>query len=441
MKQGNVMARIIARCLLLGALLFIAAFFAFKKYWFSCVFTLMLALMVLCEALYFLHPRFMVLHKVVDALLYDDFSLEFPVRNGRTESNSVKLYRKVKEDHRLSYSKEVVYHELLNTVSSGFLILKKEQEDRKIIFMNRYFKQLFDVPESSSWSYLRRFIPEFCKVLEEASFKELKTTVEIQLPDEERQTYVLRNSKTRIAFSEYDVIFLDSVQRVIDSTEKEAWINVMKVIAHEIINSLTPIYSLANSTKEYFEQGSLSEEDEEDIRLSLDTIMNRSRHLQMFVEQYRQLTMLPNPVKSDENLSELLRGIQQSFQSELNEKGIFFHTDVPGYLTVYVDRMQIEQVFINLIKNSIYALDGMPLKEIRIRTRHTESRLHIIFSDSGALIDEAIVPKIFLPFYTTRKDGAGIGLALSKNIMETHGGYLYYSHYGGEKQFVVVLKV
>lgn len=441
MKQRGMVASLLVRSLLIGLLLFSSAFFAVKHLWFSSLFTGLLSAVALCEALYFVHVRFRVFHKVVEALLYDDYSLEFSYNVGKNEPKSVKLYRKVKAEHRLNYSKEVVYHELLNTVSSGFLILKKEGDDRKIVFMNRYFKELFNVPASSSWSYLKRFIPQFCMVLEEVSFEELKTTVEVQLPGEERQTYVLRNSKTLIASSEYDVVFLDSVQRVIDSTEKEAWINIMKVIAHEIINSLTPIHSLASSTKDYFEQGNLSEEDEADIRLSLDTIMNRSRHLQLFVEQYRQLTMLPGPVKSVQNLSQLLRGIYQSFQSELNDKGIAMKIEVPDHVTVYADLMQMEQVFINLIKNGIYAVENESLKEIKISTRQTESRLYIMFSDSGALIDEAIISKIFLPFYTTRKDGAGIGLALSKNIVETHGGYLYYSQHSGEKQFVVVLKI
>lgn len=440
MKQRGMVVGLLVRGLCTGLLLFGSAFFAFKHLWFSSVFTGVLSVIALCEALYFVHARFRVFHKVVDALLYDDYSLEFPYKMEK-ESNSVKLYRKVKAEYRLNYSKEVVYHELLNTVSSGFLILKKEQDDRKIIFMNRYFRELFNVPASSSWGYLKRFIPQFCSVLEEVSFEELKTTLEVQFPGEERQTYVLRNSKTLIASSEYDVVFLDSVQRVIDSTEKEAWINIMKVIAHEIINSLTPIHSLASSTKDYFEQGDLSEEDEEDIRLSLDTIMNRSRHLQMFVEQYRQLTMLPSPVKSVQNISQLLRGMYQSFQSELNDKGIVMRIEVPEHIMVYVDLMQMEQVFINLVKNSIYAVEGMQFKEIRISTRQTESRLYIMLSDSGALIDEAIVSKIFLPFYTTRKNGAGIGLALSKNIVETHGGYLYYSQHNADKQFVVVLKI
>ena len=122
---------------------------------------------------------------------------------------------------------------------------------------------------------------------------------------------------------------IDSIQRVIDSTEKEAWMNIMKVIAHEIINSLTPIYSLANTTKTYFETDNLDKNDYDDIRLSLDTIMNRSQHLQTFVEQYRQLTMLPNPVKSTQNLYEIIQGIEQSFSAEFHQKNIVFQNLIP----------------------------------------------------------------------------------------------------------------
>lgn len=438
MKQ-NIRIHLSFRAVLLVVLLVLTAYFAFKHYWFSVAFLAVLALFSLAEFIFYIQQLLSGNQKIITALLHNDFSLNLEGNALQKNNQTIKLYHKIKEEHQLNISKEILYNQLLNAVSSGFLILKKEENDRKIIFMNTHFQQLFDVPSVSSWNYLKKLIPQFCESLEQKQFAELKTTIDIQINGEERQTYVIQNSKTFLANDSYDVIFLDSVQRVIDSTEKEAWMNIMKVIAHEIINSLTPIYSLANTTKTYFESDDLDKEDYEDIRLSLDTIMNRSQHLQTFLEQYRQLTMLPNPVKSNHYLNEIVHEIQQSFQSEFTEKQIVFNANINSEIKVQVDRIQFEQVLINLIKNAIYSVENAEEKSIQISVKTSENRLQIIIQDSGEFIDETILSKIFLPFYTTRKNGAGIGLALSKSIVEAHNGYLYYQQNQDVKQFVIVL--
>ncbi|GGF11014.1 Histidine kinase-, DNA gyrase B-, and HSP90-like ATPase [Chishuiella changwenlii] len=441
MKKLNFNISLVIRILIITILLFFIAFFILKKYPFSITLLLIITSIVLIETILFIQKNISQNQKIIHALLHDDFSLNISQSESKKENSTVKLYQKIKDEHTFNSSKEILYHQLLNAVSSGFLILKKEENDRKIIFMNKHFQNMFNIPQLSSWNYLKKFIPQFTNALEERQFEEIKTTIDIQINGEERQTYVIQNSKTQITNEEYDVIFLDSIQRVIDVTEKEAWMNIMKVIAHEIINSLTPIYSLANTTKMYFESDELDKQDYEDIKLSLDTIMNRSQHLQTFIDQYRQLTMLPSPIKSIHNLSEIIQAIQQSFRNEFIEKNINFTSSVSYEITVNVDRIQLEQVFINLIKNAIYSVENSPERLIEISTIQSENRLQIIVHDSGNLIDETIVSKIFLPFYTTRKNGAGIGLTLSKTIIEAHKGYLFYKQNNGIKQFVIVLGI
>lgn len=439
MKQLNFNISLALRILIITILLFLIAFFILKKYPFSITLALIITIIVLVETIFFIQNHLSLNQKIIHALLYDDFSLNISQNQFKKENSTVKLYQKTKDEHTFNSSKEILYHQLLNAVSSGFLILKKEENDRKIIFMNKHFQDMFNIPQLSSWNYLKKFIPQFTNALEERQFEEIKTTIDIQINGEERQAYVIQNSKTQITNEEYDVIFLDSIQRVIDVTEKEAWMNIMKVIAHEIINSLTPIYSLANTTKMYFESDELDKQDYEDIKLSLDTIMNRSLHLQTFIDQYRQLTMLPSPIKSIHNLNEIIQAIQQSFRNEFIEKNINFISSISSEISVNVDRIQLEQVFINLIKNAIYSVENSPERLIEISTIQSENRLQIIVHDSGNLIDETIVSKIFLPFYTTRKNGAGIGLTLSKTIIEAHKGYLFYKQNNGIKQFVIVL--
>ncbi|MBA5791765.1 GHKL domain-containing protein [Flavobacterium sp. xlx-214] len=439
MKQPHFAILLGFRLSLAFTFLFLAAFFAFKSYVFTFVFLLIVAFCIVAELVYFVNRYFSQNQKIINALLFNDFSLNINNVTTKKSKSLHKLYQKIKEEHTVNKSKEIVYQQLLNAVPLGFLVLKATTKQRSVVFMNQHFQNLFQLPPSTSWDYLKKFIPQFCHVLEQNNFEYQKTTLDIQINNEEKQTYMLQVSTTNIAQEMYHVVFLDSIQRVIDTTEKEAWMNIMKVMAHEIINSLTPIYSLANSTKMYLEEDVLAKQDIEDIRLSLDTIMSRSVHLQKFVEQYRQLTMLSMPVKANHDLKELINKIIHSFHATFQETNIECSLDIPSNLIVQVDRVQFEQVLINLIKNAIHSVANTPVKEIKIHTKQTENRLYIFIQDSGEHIDQEIVSKIFLPFFTTRKEGAGIGLSLSKSIIEAHRGYLYYQQNEDTKQFVIVL--
>lgn len=441
MKSLKIAVSITLRFVVLLCLLTTTAYFAFKNYWFSVAFLLSLVLISVSELVYFSRLQLLYYQKIILSILHDDFSLDLTENQFKSKNETLKLYKKIKAEKQLNDSKEILYHQLLNATSSGFLILKKTEDDRKINFMNQHFQSIFDIPRSSSWKYLKKFIPRFCETLEQSDFEEIKSTFTIEVEGKERETYIVQNSKTTVANETYDIIILDSIQRVIASTEKEAWMNVMKVIAHEIINSLTPIASLASTTKLYFEADELTPNDYDDIRLSLDTIKNRSVHLQKFVDQYRQLTMLPDPIKTAVSVQKLIRDVYHTFQYELEEKNITFVYDTSQEITLHADAVQLEQVFINLLRNAIHAVDLESVKFIRVNFKTTINRLQIIFEDSGALIDEAILSKIFLPFFTTRKNGAGIGLTLSKNIVEAHNGYLYYQQNDNKKQFIIVLKI
>ena len=118
-------------------------------------------------------------------------------------------------------------------------------------------------------------------------------------------------------------------------------------------------------------------------------------------------------------------------------KKVDFLLSIPDSITIDVDRIQFEQVVINLVKNAIHAIEHIDQERIEVYCKQTDNRLQIIVHDSGNLIDETILSKIFLPFYTTRKNCAGIGLTLSKTIIEAHKGYLFYKQINGKKEFVI----
>jgi nitrogen fixation/metabolism regulation signal transduction histidine kinase len=282
-------------------------------------------------------------------------------------------------------------------------------------------------------------LPSLCNIIEEQHFQEMKTSLQIRVNKQDTQTFIIQTSATRTFNQEYYIILLDSIQKVVEKKEKEAWINLMKVISHELLNSLTPIRSLSQNLSEMIRQETLSSEDLEDIKQSVATMHNRSNHLQEFVESYRKLAMLPSPKKEKTELSELLESCLQIMQPLFKKEQITVENLVDFNRWVLVDKNQMEQVIINLLTNSMYALAEKEVKEITISAEVKEKRIYLIITDTGTGIDSEIEDKIFLPFFTTRKDGAGIGLTLSKNIIEAHGGYLAFENGENQTKFTVCL--
>lgn len=205
------------------------------------------------------------------------------------------------------------------------------------------------------------------------------------------------------------------------------------------MNSITPIRSLTQNLNELIQQEELSKGDMEDIKQSVTTMIHRSDHLQCFIESYRRLAMLPSPKKERTELLKLISDVLDVMQPLLKTAGITIHNNVDFNRWLNIDALQIEQALINLLTNSMYALEKSQEKKITITAEVKNDRLFIIITDSGWGIDKEIEDKIFLPFFTTRSDGAGIGLTLSKNIVEAHGGYLSYSNEGGNTRFIICL--
>lgn len=415
-------------------------FLIFKNLPYSMLLTALLTVLFCIELYFFARNRLLFYDKIILSILHNDFSSNFPAHLKKGNYNNLfHLYENLKTKQFDQASREQVYTSILNNIDTAILILKKDGADWDVFLMNDYFSALFSVPKFRHWKNLKDKLPAFCIEIEQSNFDEMKTSVDIRLDDQELQTYSIQTSKTQSFDQEYYVILLDSIQKVIERKEKQAWINLMKVISHELMNSLTPIRSLSQSLHDIVSQDELGPEDLDDIRESLSTIVNRSNHLQFFVENYRKLTMLPTPEKQPVNGNELIKECLVVMAPLLKQENIKISNSVDIPTALFVDKKQIEQVIINLITNSIHALKEKEERYIFLNSSIENSRVFITVSDTGKGIEKEIREKIFLPFFTTRKDGAGIGLTLSKNIIEAHGGYLGYASEAGKTQFVIAL--
>lgn len=372
--------------------------------------------------------------------MQDDFSSDFSKHKFNSTYNELfTLYETLKNKQNEQVTRDIIYRSILNNIESGVIILQKQEREWSIFLMNDYFSSHFNVPKVSKWRYLKNQLPALCEIIEEDDFHEIKTSIDISINEQSKQTFVLQASRTEIFEQDYFIVLLDSIQNVVEKKEKDAWINLMKVISHELLNSITPIRSICQNLEDLVEQDSLSTEDLEDIKNSVQTMLRRSDHLQKFVEGYRKLAMLPSPKKEKIGLKQLIENSLEVMNPLFKEKNVEVYNEVTIDRLLSVDVQQIEQVLINLLMNSLHALENREQKQISIAAEIKENRIFIQISDNGNGIDKEIENKVFLPFFTTRKEGAGIGLTLSKNIVEAHGGYLDFKKQDDKTNFVICL--
>lgn len=239
------------------------------------------------------------------------------------------------------------------------------------------------------------------------------------------------------------VISMQDIQRELDDVQLRAWRDLVRVLTHEITNSITPVASLARTAADLaqdarsrLEPGSESSrlrDDLSDIQDATNTVARRSQSLKEFIRSYRDVTALPEPKREAIKLVDLLQRASQLLVDEWQSRGIVLTTKVePEYLELFADQTLMEQVLINLLKNAGQAFAQprreagdtgaqAPLVEITARS-DANDRIIIEVSDNGPGIPEAALPDIFVPFFTTRQDGTGVGLALTRQIMIAHGG-------------------
>lgn len=428
------------RLLLILFSVVLSVFLFSSKLSYTGIFLGFVSILLLIEMFIFLRNAFVFYDRTIASILQDDFSSDFSKHKFKHNyKNLFRLYSKLKEKQHEQFSRDIIYRAILNSMETGIIILQKEEDGWDIFLMNDYFSKHFTVPKVSKWHYLKNQLPSLCELIEEQDFSEIKSSLQIRVNKQDTQTFILQTSATKTFNQEYYIILLESIQKVVEKKEKEAWINLMKVISHELLNSLTPIRSLSQNLNEMVQQENMSAEDLDDIRQSVVTIHNRSNHLQEFVESYRKLAMLPSPKKEKIELSELVESCLQIMQPLFKNSKISINNSINFKRWILIDKNQIEQVLINLLTNSMYALEDREIKEISISAELKEKRVYLIITDTGIGVDPEIEDKIFLPFFTTRKDGAGIGLTLSKNIIEAHGGYLAFENGENQTKFTVCL--
>ena len=224
-------------------------------------------------------------------------------------------------------------------------------------------------------------------------------------------------------------------QAIVSETETEAWRKLIQVLAHEMMNSLTPIISLSETVIERTSEGKAGEKEFSIMLEAMKTIHRRGRGVVDFVENYRKLARIPDPVMQTFKVVTLFNDVRKLFPGN----SIQFTTQ-SDHLSLYADYSQMEQVLINLIKNGMEAGNAQKETKVWVKAYRDGENTAIRVTDNGVGIEPEALEKIFIPFYTTKQDGSGIGLSLSRQMIVRHKGLLSVtSEVGKGAEFTILM--
>lgn len=400
----------------------------------------------------------MMFVKFLNAIRYDDFSQTYtPKGLGKSfDELNQEFQNVVMKFQEIRAEKEAQYHYLKTIVQHiGIgLIVIDEQENVQLI--NHTAEKILQVNYLHHIKDLAKTHNPLVQYIQQSeSLKKERELIKMQSSDKILHL-AARTTKLRLRDMDYRIISLQDIQSELEDKEMEAWQNLIRVLTHEIINSVTPIASLAQTINmdlhEHIENikskqqatavtqenlvlsAQVFQESIDEIHFAVKTIQKRSEGLIRFVKDFRSLTKIPMPQLQTLSLKELVESTAILMKEEFKKHQIQFNITIqPENLPLIADPHLIEQVFINLFKNASHALEGKEQKMIALNAyRENTNKTVIEISDNGAGISEEALKNVFIPFFTTKKSGSGIGLSLSRQVMRFHGGSITVQSVLGE---------
>ncbi|MBN2461299.1 MAG: ATP-binding protein [Candidatus Cloacimonetes bacterium] len=392
----------------------------------------LLAILQLLSLLHYIDKTNRYLTNFLESIRYSDFSRSFKIEGlGSAYDKLVSAFNKVIEDfQKIRSEKETNYYYLLNVIQHIGISLIAFQQDGKVELINNSAKRLFRISNLKNINDLKSFSTLLVEKLRNMKSGE-KSLIKVQDEDDFLQLMIYVK-EFKLKGVSIKLVSIQNIQTELEEQELEAWQKLIRVLTHEIMNSITPISSLAVTINNLLDEidttdNAPQEIDDEiiiDIQNALRTINKRSIGLIEFVGTYRNLTHIPKPDFSIFPISQLFKNIQVLMEDELTKKGIDFKISLnPENLEITADEKLIEQIIINLMNNSLQALMNIKNPVLILRSfMNPQNRIMIQVVDNGCGILEDVIDKIFIPFFTTKQNGSGIGLSLSRQIMRLHGG-------------------
>ncbi|MFB6318429.1 PAS domain-containing sensor histidine kinase [Saccharicrinis sp. FJH54] len=367
----------------------------------------------------------------IQAVKNEDTTLRFPPETGNKIINELHetlnelniILQQTKQESRI---KERYFSEILQNIATGVMVVS---EKGFITDVNSAVLELTGLQTLTHLSQLSRLDQRFKEDLDKVENGQ-KKMLTFNRGNEQLQV-IARCSEISLKHEKIRLITIQDIRGELERKEIDSWVKLIRVLSHEIMNTLAPVTSIAQTLKGIWKEKVNTEKspvDEDDIKSTiggLDVIGERGEALIRFVQSYRALTRAPEP-KPDviechnfsDRLKILISPLKDNFKGEIT-----FKSPAADFMFTADEQMMV-QVVINLVKNAIEALSSVPDPEIEISCNNTSGSTEIIVSDNGPGIPSEILDEIFIPFFTTKENGSGIGLSLSRQIMRLHGGTL-----------------
>lgn len=435
----NVIIRVVL--LALAMLFFIHAIYR-KEWVMTTVFAGGTVLGLTIELIYYVEQTTRNLRNFLMAIKHKDFTHSFSKeKRGKPFYNLNETFNLVIKGYQdLRAEKESHYLYLQNIIEHVSVALICYMESGEIQLMNQAAHELLDRPYMSHIRILDRVDPKLSEEISNLTSGERKLVKAVI--NEELHHLAIQATTFKLQEESFKLISLQDIQTELDEKEVETWHKLIRVLTHEIMNSVTPIISLTKVinlmlTDKHDTRISLDnidDEDADDLLASVRTIESRSKGLLHFVHAYRNLTNVSKPKYSEVNIEQLLSNVLTLLKPELEKRNIVSGIKMDQEdLIIQADSELIEQVLINLIKNAMEALEGKSNPRIYLTAhRSAENKTFIQVIDNGMGIDQEFADKLFIPFFTTKKQGSGIGLSLSRQIMRLHKGTINFQSTQGE---------
>ena len=425
---------LVVRILLITATIFVMLTFLESKFLLTPVFIGIFLLLQLFSLFKYVDRTNRDLASFLESIRFSEFTRSFRVEGMGSSFNELnEAFNNVINDFQeIRSEKEEHYQYLQSIVQNTDVSIVAFQKDGRVEMINKAAKRLFQVVTLKNIKSLTNISNDLVNTL--LSLKPGTTSlVKVQEEDDILQL-AISASEFKIKNKLIILATIKNIQEVLEEQELEAWQKLIRVLTHEIMNSITPISSLTSTLEMMLNNlarendGSkiyrLPRQSVEDFQKALQTINKRSTGLMHFVDTYRNLTRIPKPNFKVSQIKTIFNNIESLMNEELKNMNIELVTSVyPANLEVSADEKLIEQVLINLVKNSIYALEKTNLPKITLKGfMNKRGRITIQHVDNGAGILQEVLDKIFIPFFTTKQTGSGIGLSLSRQILRLHGG-------------------
>jgi len=393
------------------------------------IFTVIIFVFQVVELINFLNRTNRKIAWFFAAIRNEDSTLNFPVNTGNKALNELnsslnsvnELIKNIKFDLQ---EQEQYFQTILENVSIGILT---HNEKGNIFLANAAAKQLLGREHLTHINQINQIDRKLFTVIKElqpgdrrlVSFKNKQGVIQLSL----------KAAKFITSREKLQLVTIQDIKSEMETKELESWIKLIRVLTHEIMNSVAPITSLSQTIMGYYKNldgGLPSEKIINNTLKGLEVINERGAGLISFVETYRKLTRLPHPEKKPIVVKQLFDNIITLINLEPIDENIQIKWQVhPEDLEIAADKKQISQVLINLLKNALEALKNRPEGKITLTAAiNSDGRAQISVTDNGPGIPDDLMDKIFVPFFTTKESGSGIGLSLSRQIMLLHGGSL-----------------